>query len=84
MNDLRDALSKAKMRMAYCLDRYKHTHRRVWLDEMEFVQYTIAFLRNEIGTKEKPRGFPNDARTYRDIKESTLHSKKDSSLRKIP
>jgi hypothetical protein len=83
MNDLRDALSKAKMRMAYCVDRYKHTHRRVWLDEMEFVQYTISFLRNEISTKEKPRGFSNATPTNRNTKESTLHSKKDSGVRKI-
>jgi hypothetical protein len=83
MNDLREALSKAKMRMAYCLDRYKHTHRNVWLDEMEFVQYTIAFLRNEINTKDKPRGFPNVARSNRDTKESTLHSKKGTSVRTI-
>lgn len=54
MKYLHDALVLAKMRRAYCQDRWEHTKRKEWALELAHIDYTINFLRGEVRVKSRP------------------------------
>jgi len=54
MKLITEALSRAKRRREYCEQMLEKTKRKIWKDELNAINYTISFLREEIRVKTKP------------------------------